>query len=105
MVQKVLSNKCFIYRSEEITQLVYTFYYFVFIFKEVKILQTLTLLLTSSRVVQNETLARCLVICFRLHFTRDSTVNTIAGATIRQLVPVVLERVSFISNFEESNGK
>ena len=71
--------------------------------EEVKILQTLTLLLTSSHVVQNETLARCLVICFRLHFTRDSTVNTIAGATIRQLVPVVLERVSFISQLEESN--
>ena len=71
--------------------------------EEVKILQTLTLLLTSSHVVQNETLARCLVICFRLHFTRDSTVNTIAGATIRQLVPVVLERVSFISHLEESN--
>ena len=72
--------------------------------EEVKILQTLTLLLTSSHVVQNETLARCLVMCFRLHFTRDSTVNTIAGATIRQLVPVVLERVSFVSQFEESNG-
>ena len=68
-------------------------------------MQTLTLLLTSSHVVQNETLARCLVICFRLHFTRDSTVNTIAGATIRQLVPVVLERVAFVSNQEEIKSK
>ena len=33
--------------------------------EEVKILQTLTLLLTSSHVVQNETLAKCLVICLR----------------------------------------
>jgi hypothetical protein len=33
--------------------------------EEVKILQTLTLLLTASHVVQNETLAKCLVICFR----------------------------------------
>ena len=73
--------------------------------QEVKILQTLTLLLTSSHVVQNETLARCLVICFRLHFTRDATVNTIAGATIRQLVPVVLERISFASTLEESKRK
>ena len=62
--------------------------------EEVKIVQTLTLLLTSSHVVQNETLAKCLVICFRLNFTKDNTVNTIAGATVRQLVPVVLERVS-----------
>lgn len=61
--------------------------------EEVKILQTLTLLLTSSHVVQNETLAKCLVICLRLNFTKDLTTNTIAGATVRQLVPVVLERV------------
>ena len=47
--------------------------------EEVKIVQTLTLLLTSSHVVQNETLAKCLVICFRLNFTKDNTVNTIAG--------------------------
>ena len=62
--------------------------------EEVKIVQTLTLLLTSSHVVQNETLAKCLVICFRLNFTKDNTVNTIAGATVRQLVPVVMERVA-----------
>ena len=68
-------------------------------------MQTLTLLLTSTHVVQNETLARCLVICFRLHFTRDSTVNTIAGATIRQLVPVVLERVSLVANPQVSSSK
>ena len=65
----------------------------------------MTLILTSSHVVQNETLARCLVICFRLHFTRDSTVNTIAGATIRQLVPVVLERVSLVSNPQDTKSK
>ena len=43
---------------------------------------------------QNEALAKCLVICFRLNFTKDNTVNTIAGATVRQLVPVVMERVA-----------
>ena len=66
--------------------------------EEVKILQTLTLLLTSSYVVQNETLAKCLVICLRLNFTKDPTTNTIAGATVRQLVPVVLERVEQASS-------
>ncbi len=38
-------------------------------------------------------MAKCLVICLRLNFTKDPTTNTIAGATVRQLVPVVLERV------------
>lgn len=61
--------------------------------EEVKILQTITLLLTSNFVVQHETLAKCLVICFRLNFTKDSSINKIAGATVRQLVPVVFERV------------
>lgn len=61
--------------------------------EEVKILQTITLLLTSSHVAQNETLAKALVICLRLNFTKDQTTNTIAGATVRQLVPIVLERV------------
>ena len=62
--------------------------------EEVKILQTVTLLLTSSPVAQHETLAKCLVICFRLNFTKDQTTNTTAGATVRQLVPAVFERVS-----------
>ena len=96
--------------------------------EEVKILQTITLLLTSSHVVQvaranlmkrntvgrvatirlftknnfgsnecllqHDTLAKNLVICFRLNFTKDHTTNAIAGATVRQLVPVIFERIS-----------
>jgi len=62
--------------------------------EEVKVLQTVTLLLTTSTVARHETLAKCLVICFRLNFTKDPTTNTIAGATVRQLVPAVFERVS-----------
>ena len=34
-----------------------------------------------------------LVLCFRLHFTKDSTTINTAGATIRQLVSLVFERV------------
>ena len=49
-------------------------------------------------MVQNETLAKCLVICLRLNFTKDPTTNTIAGATVRQLVPAVLERVEVADN-------
>jgi len=35
---------------------------------------------------------------FRLNFTRDPTTNTIAGATLRQLTPVVMERVMTLAN-------
>lgn len=34
-----------------------------------------------------------LVLCFRLHFAKDSTTMNTAGATIRQLVSLVFERV------------
>lgn len=61
--------------------------------EEVKVLQTVTLLLTSNTVVHGETLSRNLVLCFRLHFTKDSTTINTAGATVRQLVSLVFERV------------
>jgi len=35
-----------------------------------------------------------LVLCFRLHFTKDSTTINTAGATVRQLVSLVFERVA-----------
>lgn len=34
-----------------------------------------------------------LVLCFRLHFTKNSTIINTAGATVRQLVSLVFERV------------
>lgn len=61
--------------------------------EEVKVLQTVTLLLTSNSIVHGETLAKALVLCFRLHFTKDSTTINTAGATVRQLVSLVFERV------------
>lgn len=61
--------------------------------EEVKVLQTVTLLLTSNTLVHGETLSRNLVLCFRLHFTKDSTTINTAGATVRQLVSLVFERV------------
>lgn len=68
--------------------------------EEVKVLQTVTLLLTTNAVVHGETLAKALVLCFRLHFTKDSTIINTAGATVRQLVSLVFERV--LSEDQES---
>jgi hypothetical protein len=34
-----------------------------------------------------------MVLCFRLHFTKDSTTINTAAATVRQLVTMVFERV------------
>ncbi|KAJ6640307.1 Protein MON2 like [Pseudolycoriella hygida] len=61
--------------------------------EEVKVLQTVTLLLTTNTIVHGETLAKALVLCFRLHFTKDSTIVNTAGATVRQLVSLVFDRL------------
>lgn len=45
--------------------------------------------LTNNRIV----LFQNLVLCFRLHFAKDSTTINTAGATVRQLVSLVFERV------------
>lgn len=71
--------------------------------EEVKVLQTVTLLLTTNSVVHGETLAKALVLCFRLHFTKDSTTINTAGATIRQLVSLVFERV-VVEEYETATG-
>jgi len=52
--------------------------------EEVKVLQTVTLLLTTNTVVHGDTLAKALVLCFRLHYTKNPTIVNTAGATIRQ---------------------
>ncbi|CAH1783969.1 unnamed protein product [Owenia fusiformis] len=61
--------------------------------EELKLLQTATLLLTTNAVVQHESLAKAVVLCFRLHFTKDSTTNNTAAAVVRNLVSIVFERV------------
>lgn len=61
--------------------------------EEVKILQSVTLLLTTNTLVHGDTLAKTLVLCFRLHFAKSSTTINTAGATVRQLVNLVFERV------------
>lgn len=72
--------------------------------EEVKVLQTVTLLLTTNAVVHGETLAKTLVLCFRLHFAKDSTTINTAGATVRQLVSLVFERVVNEEQESEANN-
>lgn len=61
--------------------------------EELKLLQTITLLITTNNAVKGESLAKALSLCFRLHFTKNSTTNNTASATIRQLVSAVFERI------------
>lgn len=51
---------------------------------------------TGSRISGNHwvCLLQAIVLCFRLHFTKDSTTINTAAATVRQLISVVFERVA-----------
>jgi len=61
--------------------------------EELKILQTITLLISTNNVVQEDNLAKSIALCFRLHFTKNQIVINTASATIRQLCTVIYERV------------
>uniref|UniRef100_A0A673WMR4 Protein MON2 homolog n=1 Tax=Salmo trutta TaxID=8032 RepID=A0A673WMR4_SALTR len=61
--------------------------------EELKLLQTVLVLLTTNTVVHDEILSKAIVLCFRLHFTKDNITNNTAAATVRQVVTVVFERM------------
>lgn len=62
--------------------------------EEVKLLQTILLLLNNGNQVRGQALSKALVLCLRLHDVKDSTTVNAASATVRQLVSLVFERVS-----------
>ena len=59
---------------------------------KVRLLQSLTLLVTTNTVCSGDVLARCLVICFRLAFSKENIIATTGGATVRHLVTAVFDR-------------
>ncbi|XP_071961451.1 protein MON2 homolog isoform X3 [Antedon mediterranea] len=61
--------------------------------EDLKVLQTTLVLVTTSTVVRGNALARAIVICFRLHFSKDNTVSNTASAIVQQVVCTVFERV------------
>jgi hypothetical protein len=64
--------------------------------EEVKILQTLMVLVSCLDFVHGELLAKAFVLCFQLHSGRDSVISNTASASVRQLVCVVFDRVTTI---------
>ncbi|OZC10477.1 hypothetical protein X798_02521 [Onchocerca flexuosa] len=61
--------------------------------EELRVLQTLTPLVSTELLVTGQWLAKCLVMCFRLNFAKDPIVINTASATVRQMVNCVYERV------------
>ncbi|KAK3700698.1 hypothetical protein QZH41_015645 [Actinostola sp. cb2023] len=69
--------------------------------EELRILQTVILLITTSNIIHGDHLGKAMALCFRLYFVKDSTVSATAAATVRQMVSVVFDRVVT----EDSNPK
>ncbi|EDV29746.1 uncharacterized protein TRIADDRAFT_19890 [Trichoplax adhaerens] len=61
--------------------------------EELKILQTLLALLTTTTVVHNDLLAKCIVLSFKLYSSKDPVVSNTSAATIRQIVCILFDRV------------
>lgn len=61
--------------------------------EDLRILQTIIVMLTTSNVVQKDPLAQTLVLCFKLYFNQDGTTSNTASAAIRQGVSVVVDRM------------
>ncbi|XP_061085397.1 protein MON2 homolog isoform X2 [Conger conger] len=70
--------------------------------EELKLLQTVLVLLTTNTVVHDQVLSKAIVLCFRLHFTKDNITNNTAAATVRQVVTVVFERM--VAEDEQHKG-
>ena len=59
-----------------------------------RLLQTVVVLVTTKASKLHSTaLARAIVLCFRLHFTKNEVTNNTAEASVRQTVSVVFDRV------------
>eukprot|EP00111_Clytia_hemisphaerica_P003917 TCONS_00011241-protein len=58
-----------------------------------RVLQTIIVMMTTSHVIQKESLAQTLVLCFKLYFSTDGTTSNTASAAIRQGVAVVIDQM------------
>uniref|UniRef100_A0A914IBJ8 Protein MON2 homolog n=1 Tax=Globodera rostochiensis TaxID=31243 RepID=A0A914IBJ8_GLORO len=60
--------------------------------EELKVLQTITTFVSTELLVTDWALAKCIVLAFRLNFSKDSSVINAASAAVRHLFSTVFER-------------
>uniref|UniRef100_A0A1I8ALH6 Protein MON2 homolog n=1 Tax=Steinernema glaseri TaxID=37863 RepID=A0A1I8ALH6_9BILA len=61
--------------------------------EEVRVLQTVTLCVTTELLVTGQSLAKCIVLALRLNFAKDPGVINAASAAVRQIFGCVFERI------------
>lgn len=61
--------------------------------EELKVLQTITLFVSSDLLVTGSSLSKCIVLAIKLNFSKDPSVINAASAAVRQLFNCTFERV------------
>lgn len=69
--------------------------------EELRILQTLLLVLTTTKIVTGDSLSKAIVLCFKLYFFKDATISSTAAASVRQIASAVFERVVYEDTTDE----
>jgi hypothetical protein len=65
--------------------------------EELKVLQTIVILVTSTNTVRGKTLTQVLLLCFKLYSSRDVNLHNTASVTIRQIVQTLFDRLNSLA--------
>ncbi|GAM21603.1 hypothetical protein SAMD00019534_047780 [Acytostelium subglobosum LB1] len=60
---------------------------------QLKVLQGLLILITTLHDLHDDLLAQCLVLCFRLHSSKNSSIQKTSSATLPQIIRIIFDRV------------
>ncbi|EGC38554.1 hypothetical protein DICPUDRAFT_93806 [Dictyostelium purpureum] len=61
---------------------------------QLKVLQGLLVLITTMGDIHDDTLSQCLVLCFRLHCSKNISIQSTSSATLPQIIRIIFDRVS-----------
>ncbi|KYR02000.1 hypothetical protein DLAC_00793 [Tieghemostelium lacteum] len=61
---------------------------------QLKVLQGLLILITTIQDIHDDNLAQCLVLCFRLHSSKNTSIQSTSSATLPQIIRIIFDRVA-----------
>eukprot|EP01132_Coremiostelium_polycephalum_P000509 gene509-641_t len=60
---------------------------------QLKVLQGLLILITTLHDIHDDNLAQCLVLCFKLHGSKNTSIQSTSSATLPQIIRIIFDRV------------
>ncbi|KAF2071961.1 hypothetical protein CYY_006717 [Polysphondylium violaceum] len=61
---------------------------------QLKVLQGLLVLITTMNEIHDDNLSQCLVLCFRLHGSKNTSIQSTSSATLPQIIRIIFDRVN-----------